>query len=335
MRRLLFGLWLVVSLIVLGACAPAAGENTAVPHTPVVRDSTVVPSATGLSATLQMPTSLPDGGAVKLRFTLTNSSATDLYVLKWYTPLEGIGGEIFHVERDGRAIPYTGILAMRDDPTPESYVLLEAGHSASAEVDLAEAFDLSQPGKYTIEYVSPRISHVARSEAEMARSVDELGPVDIPSNTVTLKIGVTSGEPAGTPAGDALRTLKATGQPLPHSMKGYELYSWYEADEGNWYFTLITGTNRLKTLAEIRAGTDTIRPGGWARITVRGDGPLKTLLRRLPQGEQVTWNGPDWLHQVGAGQDMIETTRYPDPATVAEIRGFCEALGVDLSVTDS
>jgi hypothetical protein len=28
---------------------------------------------------------------------------------------------------------------------------------------------------------------------------------------------------------------------LPHSMKGYELYSW-QADE-QWHFTLITGTN--------------------------------------------------------------------------------------------
>ena len=33
----------------------------------------------------------------------------------------------------------------------------------------------------------------------------------------------------------------AAGQ-LPHSMKGYELYLWQ--DNGQWHFTLITGTNR-------------------------------------------------------------------------------------------
>jgi len=33
--------------------------------------------------------------------------------------------------------------------------------------------------------------------------------------------------------------------PLPRSVKGYELYSWRSG--GTWQFTLITGTNRLKT----------------------------------------------------------------------------------------
>lgn len=36
---------------------------------------------------------------------------------------------------------------------------------------------------------------------------------------------------------------------LPHSPKGYELYSWQAGDE--WRFTLITGTNRLKRYEEI------------------------------------------------------------------------------------
>jgi hypothetical protein len=208
MRKLHIGLLMVVGSIVLGACAPAVEDNPAVPTatdlSPPPQGSTVVPSSTGLSATLQMPASLPDGDVVKIQFTLTNDSEVELYVLKWYTPLEGIGGEIFRVERDGQAVPYTGILAMRGDPTPQGYQLLEAGQSASAEVDLASSFDFSQPGEYTIEYLSPRISHVARSEAEMARSVDDLGPVNIPANTVTVEIGVSSGEPAETPTGDDL-----------------------------------------------------------------------------------------------------------------------------------
>jgi hypothetical protein len=116
-------------------------------------------------------------------------------------------------------------------------------------------------------------------------------------------------------------------------MKGYELYSWYEADEGTWYYALITGTNRLKTLEDLRSPTDTVSPDGCVSITVPGDGPLKTLLRRLPQGEQVTWIGPAWLNQVGAGPEMIETIKQPDAAIVAELQGFCEALGVELRVT--
>jgi hypothetical protein len=177
MRNRVFSLWIVTALVVLGACAPTGAGTTA------------ARPATELSATLEAPTRLPDGNTVIVQFTLTNNSDVDLYVLKWYTPLEGIGGKIFRVERDGQAIPYHGILAMRGDPTPEGYIFLATGQSASAEVNLATSFDFSQPGEYTIEFLSPRISDVATSEAEMARSVDDLGPVDIPANTVTVEIG--------------------------------------------------------------------------------------------------------------------------------------------------
>lgn len=209
MRNRVCSLWIVAILVMLGACAPVVAGNPVDPTetelSPTAGPGTVAASpTTGLSATLEMPDHLPDGRRVIVQFTLTNNSDVDLYVLKWYTPLEGIGGEIFRVERDGQAVPYTGILATRGDPTPEAYQLLEAGQSASAEVDLATSFDFSQPGDYTIEFLSPRISHVARSEAEMARSVDELGPVVIPSNTVTVEIGGSTGEPAKIPTGDDL-----------------------------------------------------------------------------------------------------------------------------------
>jgi len=433
MRNRVFALWIVAALVVLGACEPTVAGNP------------VVPSATGLSATLEAPARLPDGDTVTVQFTLTNNSDVDLYVLKWYTPLEGIGGEIFRVERDGQAVPYTGILATRGDPTPEGYQRLEAGQSASAEVDLATSFDFSQPGEYTIEFLSPRISHVARSEAGMARSVDDLGPVDIPANTVTVKVGGSSVEPtagdhmvhyqgaspydkytlpfeidyspylwefvpgdgfarndqlwhrhiAGCslrlgegPAGaspvstvnlaghdwrvfqvrpkllhystlrdnssflfglrlpdpykdsakdpcqqaaeDVLKTLGVASWPLPHSMKGYELYSWYEANEDTWYYTLLIGTDRLKTFEEVLAGQKVAVMDGWVSITVKGDGRLKAELRRLPMGEQVTWVGPEWLKQVGADEEMVRAIKLPDRATVAELETFCRELGVNL-----
>ena len=143
----------------------------------------------GLRARLEIPHTLPLGEPVKVQFHLVNDSNEDLYVLNWFTPLEGIGGEIFHVKRDGEIVPYQGILASRDDPTPDSYVLLGPAEVAWAEVDLSEAYDFSIPGTYTIEFISPRTSHVARSQAGMARSLGELGPVEIPSNEVMVAIG--------------------------------------------------------------------------------------------------------------------------------------------------
>jgi hypothetical protein len=415
--------------------------------------TTAAPPASGLSATLEAPSRLPDGERVAVRFTLTNDSDAERYVLTWYTPLEGIGGEIFRVERDGQAVPYTGILAMRGDPTPEGYIRLPAGQSASAEIDLATSFDLSKPGEYTIEFLSPRISHVARSEAEMARSVDDLGPVDIPANTVTVEIGGPTDGQAATLSGgglvhyvgtsaflpesqsfevdycpslwehvpgnepnqadqlrhremagcslwlgggdvgvtpvssaslagyewtiaqvlndrlqyltrwdtgvftfdlilpqgyrsgvketcqrsaeDVLGTIKVIHHPLPHSMKGYELYSWFAREEDQWYHALITGTDRLKTLAELRDRPSVVRPDGWVSILVRGTGPLKALLRRLPDGERLTWVGEDWLMQAGADQEMIATMALPDAQTVREIEDLCRELGLSLYLTEA
>ncbi len=146
------------------------------------------PSEMDLEAVLEVPAPLPGGEAVNLRFTLINNTDTRLYVLKWYTPLEGIAGEIFRVERDGQVVPYEGILAYRGDPPADAYVLLDAGESVSATVDLAAAYDFSKAGEYTIRFLSPSISHVASTESELAKTVDDLGPVAMPSNEVSVTI---------------------------------------------------------------------------------------------------------------------------------------------------
>ena len=169
----------------------AAFLNNIPPATPPSATPTppsLTPPQINLEAVLQVPTTLPDGGSVELEFTLINNSESGLYVLKWYTPLEGIAGEIFYVKRDGQPIPYEGLLATRGDPPPDAYVFLDSGASVSATVDLATAYDFSEPGEYTIAFISPRISHVARTEDQMATSVEELGPVQIPSNRVTVHI---------------------------------------------------------------------------------------------------------------------------------------------------
>jgi peptidyl-Lys metalloendopeptidase len=171
----------------LGACGLTRTAPTPAP--PRATGSAVDRPQADLSATLEAPSSLPNGDTVRLKFILTNDSPEALYVLTWYTPLEGILGEIFRVKRDGQALPYEGPLVMRGNPLPEQYVFLEPGAAASAEVDLATVYDFSQAGEYTIQFLSPRISHVARTKADLAQTVDDLGPVEIPSNRVTITIG--------------------------------------------------------------------------------------------------------------------------------------------------
>jgi hypothetical protein len=144
---------------------------------------------TVLIAHLELSERLLIGEEINLKFTLMNDSDTSLYILEWYTPLEGIGGEIFKVTRDGQAVPYEGILAYRSFPSADSYVLISPGESVSAVVDLGTSFDFSEVGTYQIGFLSPRISHIALSAVEMAKTYEDLGPVQILSNPVTLEIG--------------------------------------------------------------------------------------------------------------------------------------------------
>ncbi|MCP4346042.1 MAG: hypothetical protein GY795_11020 [Desulfobacterales bacterium] len=71
--------------------------------------------------------------------------------------------------------------------------------------------------------------------------------------------------------------------PLPHRMKGYELYSWSEENE--WHFTLIYATNRTKSFEEIMSDEDITDELGYAKITVRGADSIKAVMSKLPAGE--------------------------------------------------
>ena len=128
------------------------------------------------------------GEAVKVKFNLFNKTDEPLIVLKWQTPLEGIIGEIFSVKRNGKEVPYYGILVKRGAPLPQEYVTIDPRGFVSNEVDLTSSYDLSQPGDYTIEFISPSFSHVVKKESAKAKTLRKLGPVAMPSNVATVKI---------------------------------------------------------------------------------------------------------------------------------------------------
>lgn len=114
---------------------------------------------------------------------------------------------------------------------------------------------------------------------------------------------------------------------LPHSLKGYELYSWSE--NGQWHFTLITGTNRTKMLEEIISVSDYISETGWVNIHVVGIETIKTILGTLPQDESVSWC--DELH---IGQ-ILETSidlQLPPIHITNSIKECAEQYGLDLQI---
>ena len=124
-------------------------------------------------------------------------------------------------------------------------------------------------------------------------------------------------------------TSSAYPLPLPDSMKGYELYSWKDGQE--WYFTLITGTNRVKPYEEIVSIDSVVTGTGWVKRTGQGTENLESMLSQLPEGETVTWIGDRWLERVGAPVGKI---RLPGPDVMDKIESHCLRPAIQLQVTD-
>jgi hypothetical protein len=118
---------------------------------------------------------------------------------------------------------------------------------------------------------------------------------------------------------------------LPRSMKGYELYSWVDAEGRAWTYVLVTGTNRTKTWEELAAGGSVIEMGdeGWVRITVAGTEALKAVLARLPEREVVTWIGPADPRATPA---LAAHIGFPDAAVVREIATYARRAGIELGI---
>lgn len=92
------------------------------------------------------------------------------------------------------------------------------------------------------------------------------------------------------------------------SMKGYELYSWEK--DGQWYFSVLIGTNREKTLEEIQS----------ADIALKGIEELQAVLESIPADQYVTWLSKDEL-------------AFPPDEVTQKVENICEAQGLNLSIT--
>ena len=132
---------------------------------------------------------------------------------------------------------------------------------------------------------------------------------------------------SGCAGGDPLPPVSLP-ESLPQSMKGYELYSWKSGRA--WRFTLITGTNRLKTLAEITSPESVIE-GDWVKVTVEGVPDLESVLERLPSDAHVSWRGAS---HPGVDSSTSEVDlQIPPERLVKEIRTYCVEAGVRLEVS--
>lgn len=136
---------------------------------------------------LQAQSSYVQGAPIVIRFRLENLATTDVWVLKWYTPLEGIKGKIFEVRCDGAEIPYEGRMVKRGNPERDDYVHLAAGDSEQAEFDLAKYYSLPECRECRVKFKG-RIHDFVFDERRLPRTADESHAVDIPGAPVSFSI---------------------------------------------------------------------------------------------------------------------------------------------------
>ena len=89
---------------------------------------------------------------VVLNVTITNTSSTPQYVLKWHTPFAGVEDHIFEVTRDGVDVPYLGAHIKRPAPTAKDYYLLKPGQSHTSKVEISALYDMTVTGDYSVKY---------------------------------------------------------------------------------------------------------------------------------------------------------------------------------------
>lgn len=127
------------------------------------------------------------GGPVVIGFTIENLSSKDVWILKWYTPLEGIKGKIFDIKCDGVDIPYEGRLMKRGNPEIDDYIHLLPGGLAYADVDLSQAYSLPACAECWLKFKG-RIYDVVFDERQVPRASDEHLGVNIPGDAVVFSI---------------------------------------------------------------------------------------------------------------------------------------------------
>ena len=107
---------------------------------------------------------------------------------------------------------------------------------------------------------------------------------------------------------------------FPHSMKGWELYSWPKGN--NWNYSILTGTDRLKSYEEVTTN----------QVIVTGKDSLKMVLDKFPTDEMILWIGRGWLERCWGGG--MHDLSLPPQEILDEISAYCTRKHLTLQITD-
>jgi peptidyl-Lys metalloendopeptidase len=160
--------------------------------TAVGANAAAAAGAAGLTTTVQI--GQVTGNALTVRFTVRNTSSSAVNVLSRDLPQARESRAVLAVTRDGVPVPYRGKLVKLAAPTAADYTRIPAGGSYAVTVNLADDYDLSRPGTFTVALASTRV-----------RALQDTLRVDTGRATVRTRVGIRS---AGKPAGVAPTTTE-------------------------------------------------------------------------------------------------------------------------------
>jgi hypothetical protein len=115
----------------------------------------------------------------------------------------------------------------------------------------------------------------------------------------------------------AFAALAQTPQP---AMKGYELYSWKR--DGNWYFSIVEGTNRRKSYEEVTSD----------KIILKGMSGLKAQLDKLPKGSEVIWATGIDPTVIKSANGKTPKLELPSGKRVRKVKKYCDKIGIKLTL---
>jgi peptidyl-Lys metalloendopeptidase len=131
----------------------------------------------GLTTTVQI--GQVTGNALTVRLTVRNTSSSAVDVLSRDLPQARESRAVLAVTRDGVPVPYRGKLVKLAAPTAADYTRIPAGGSYAVTVNLADDYDLSRPGTFTVALASTRV-----------RSLRDTVRVDTGRVTVRTRAGI-------------------------------------------------------------------------------------------------------------------------------------------------
>lgn len=122
---------------------------------------------------------VPDASGVfsgQVEVSVTNTSRHTARVPGWQLPSQLLQAKLFRISRDGEAVAYTGPMIKRGLPQAEDFAILRAGETLRAVVDLAQSYDLSRSGQYSVALESP-LQFASLSDGSLLRQSSGLPQV--------------------------------------------------------------------------------------------------------------------------------------------------------------